>query len=246
MTAAMAVLLVGAAPAAASVDTQNPLGKVLELMESLYAKVAAEGDAEQKAFVEYTNWCDDAASNKRNEIKTGEAKKADLEASIGKLTSDIAVSEGKIEELVASIATQTKDLTDATVIRKKEASEFATNEAELMDSIDTLGRAISIISKEMAKNPAAFAQVDTSSFKSLMNGLTAVMEAASFSAASKQRLTALVQASQASDSEEDPMGAPAATVYKTHSTDILDLLEDLKEKAEEDLAALRKAETNTK
>merc|ERR1719401_3229031 len=115
-----------------------------------------------------------------------------------------------------------------------------------MDSIDTLGRAISIISKEMAKNPAAFTQVDTSSFKNLMKGLTAVMEAASFSAASQQRLTALVQASQASDSEEDPMGAPAAVVYKTHSTDILDLLEDLKEKAEEDLAALRKAETNSK
>jgi hypothetical protein len=98
----------------------------------------------------------------------------------------------------------------------------------------------------MAKNPAAFTQVDTSSFKNLMKGLTAVMEAASFSAASKQRLAALVQASQASESEEDPMGAPAATVYKTHSTEILDLLEDLKEKAEEDLAALRKAETNTK
>merc|ERR1719145_434063 len=42
------------------------------------------------------------------------------------------------------------------------------------------------------------------------------------------------------------MGAPAATVYKSHSSDILDLLEDLKEKAEEDLAALRKAETNAK
>merc|ERR1740120_204936 len=98
----------------------------------------------------------------------------------------------------------------------------------------------------MAKNPAAFTQVDTSSFKNLMKGLTAVMEAASFSAASQQRLTALVQASQASESEEDPMGAPAAVVYKTHSTDILDLLEDIKEKAEEDLAALRKAETNTK
>jgi len=246
LTAAVVALLVGAAPAQAAIDSQNPLGKVLELLDSLYAKVASEGDAEQKAFVEYTNWCDDAASNKRNEIKTGEAKKGDLEASIGKLTSDIAVSEGKIEKLVASIATQTKDLTDATVIRKKEASEFAANEAELMDSIDTLGRAISIISKEMAKNPAAFTQVDTSSFKNLMKGLTAVMEAASFSSASQQRLTALVQASQASESEEDPMGAPAAVVYKTHSTDILDLLEDLKEKAEEDLAALRKAETNTK
>merc|ERR1719382_1796403 len=79
-----------------------------------------------------------------------------------------------------------------------------------------------------------------------MKGLAAVMEAASFSSASKQKLTALVQAGQAADSEEDPMGAPAATVYKTHSTEILDVLEDLKEKAEEDLAALRKAETNAK
>mmetsp|Transcript_53759 Transcript_53759/g.150192 ORF Transcript_53759/g.150192 Transcript_53759/m.150192 type:complete len:711 (-) Transcript_53759:135-2267(-) len=246
VTAAVAVLLAGGLPAQAAADSQNPLGKVVELLDSLYAKVASEGDAEQKAFVEYTNWCDDAASNKRNDIKTGETKKGDLEASIGKLTSDIAVSEGKIEELVKSIATQTKDLTDATAIRKKEASEFSANEAELMDSIDTLGRAISIISKEMAKNPAAFTQLDTSSFKSLMKGLTAVMEAASFTAASKQKLTALVQAGQSSDSDEDPMGAPAATVYKTHSSDILDLLEDLKEKAEEDLAALRKAETNAK
>jgi len=246
MTAAMAVLLVGAFPAQAAADGQNPLGKVVELLDSLYAKVAAEGEAEQKAFVEYTNWCDDAASNKRNDITTSERKKGDLEASIGKLSSAVVVSEGKIEELVASIATQTKDLTDASAIRKKEASEFAANEAELMDSIDTLGRAISIISKEMAKNPAAFAQVDTSNFKNLMTGLTAVMEAASFSAASKQRLAALVQAGQASESEEDPMGAPSATVYKSHSTEITDLLEDLKEKAEEDLAALRKAETNTK
>merc|ERR1719203_2586785 len=72
------------------------------------------------------------------------------------------------------------------------------------------------------------------------------MDAASFSGANKQKLTALVQASQTADSEEDPSGAPAATVYKSHSTEILDLLEDLKEKAEEDLAALRKAETNAK
>merc|ERR1719343_1632954 len=115
-----------------------------------------------------------------------------------------------------------------------------------MDAIDTLGRAISIISKEMAKNPAAFAQMDTSNFKGLMRGLSAVMDAASFSGASKQKLTALVQASQTADSEEDPSGAPSATVYKSHSSEILDLLEDLKEKAEEDLAAMRKAETNAK
>ncbi|CAK0902627.1 unnamed protein product, partial [Prorocentrum cordatum] len=41
-------------------------------------------------------------------------------------------------------------------------------------------------------------------------------------------------------------GPVASGGQRSHSSDILDLLEDLKEKAEEDLAALRKAETNAK
>merc|ERR1740127_299010 len=41
-------------------------------------------------------------------------------------------------------------------------------------------------------------------------------------------------------------GAPAAAVYKTHSSGIVDVLEDLKEKAETELAEARKAESNTK
>merc|ERR1719265_1766666 len=40
------------------------------------------------------------------------------------------------------------------------------------------------------------------------------------------------------------VGAPKPAAYKTHSTSIVDVLEDLKEKAEAELSALRKAETN--
>merc|ERR1740138_660570 len=54
---------------------------------------------------------------------------------------------------------------------------------------------------------------------------------------------ALVQSSENSDSDDEDVNAPAAAVYKTHSTSIFDLLEDLKEKAEEELSDLRKAET---
>merc|ERR1719487_3116853 len=42
--------------------------------------------------------------------------------------------------------------------------------------------------------------------------------------------------------DQEP-GAPAAAVYQTHSTSIFDVLEDMKEKAESQLADLRKAET---
>jgi len=70
---------------------------------------------------------------------------------------------------------------------------------------------------------------------------------AGFPGHDKQKLMALIQSSDKSESEDDDLdvNAPAGDVYKTHSTGIFDLLEDLKEKAEEELASLRKAETNT-
>merc|ERR1719213_289903 len=79
--------------------TSNPLGKVMELMDSLTAKITAEGEEEAKAFKEYFEWCDEAAANLQNEIKTGTKKQEDLEALISKAAADIEASTVKIEEL---------------------------------------------------------------------------------------------------------------------------------------------------
>merc|ERR1719266_656534 len=98
----------------------------------------------------------------------------------------------------------------------------------------------------MAKNPAAFAQVDTSNLKNALKALETVVDAAAFSNADKKKLFALVQSQQGGEADEQDVGAPDPVVYKTHSTNILEVLEDLKEKAEEQLSNLRKAETNTK
>merc|ERR1719433_1883943 len=152
-------------------------------------------------------------------------------------------STSKIDELVAAIAADDAELKDATAIREKEAADFAKNEAELMDCIDTLERAVTVISKEMAKNPAALAQIDTSSNARLVQTLSAVIDAAGFAGIDKQKLVALVQ-SQNSDDQEP--GAPEAAVYTSHSSGIVDVLEDMKEKAESSLSDLRKEETNSK
>jgi|Transcript_31383 hypothetical protein len=222
----------------------NPLGTVLELMSSLEAKITKEGEAEAKAFKEFFEWCDDASKNINYEISTGKAKQESLEAKIGELTSAIDVSESKIEELAGAISSAESELTDATSIRTKEASDFAASEKELVDTVDTLDRAISIISTEMAKNPAALAQIDSSSMSSLIQSLSVVVDAAGFSTSDRQKLMALVQSKQ-SDEDSDA-GAPAAAVYKSHSSSIVDVLEDLKEKAEGELSDARKAETNAK
>jgi chaperonin cofactor prefoldin len=245
MKAATLLLLFFSVVNATSEELQSsPLSKVLDLMSELTAKITKEGEAEAKTYTEYFDWCDDMSKNAGFEIKTAEAKKEKLEAQIGELTSSISVSTSKIDELVAAIAADDSELKDATTVRTKEAADFAKNEAELMDCIDTLERALSIISKEMAKNPAALAQIDTSSTARLVQTLGAVIDAAGFAANDKQKLVALVQSQNSDDQEE--LGAPAAAVYKTHSTGILDVLEDMKEKAEGSLSDLRKEETNTK
>jgi len=224
----------------------NPLSKVYDLMDELVAKISSEGEAEAKAYKEYFAWCDDMAKNAGFEIKTAESKKEKLEAKIGELASSITVSVSKIEELVASIAADDAELKNATAIRKKENDEFTKNEAELMDCLDTLERAIGILSKEMEKNPAALAQIDTSSTERLVQTLGAVISAAGFAGADKSKLVALIQSQQGTGEDDQDTGAPAAAVYKSHSSGIIDVLEDMKEKAEAELSDLRKEETNSK
>jgi len=241
----MLIAMVGLFSVVGAIEA-NPLSKVIELMDALTAKVTAEGEAEAKAFKEYVEWCDDAAANLANEIKTGTSSKEELEAAIGKATADIEASTAKIEELSAAIASDEAELKDATAVREEEVATFEASEKELVDAIDTLDRAVGILQKEMSKNPAALAQVDTKNLDSVIKSLDSVISAASFSSQDQRKLTALVQAQQGQESDDMELGAPAAAVYKTHSSSIFDVLEDMKEKAEGQLAELRKAESATK
>jgi len=238
--------LVSTTSVAGAAHTSNPLGKVIELMDSLAAKITAEGEAEAKAFKEYFEWCDDAAANLHNEIKTGTKKQEELEAAISKASAGIDACTAKIEDLSASISADDSELKEATAVREKEVAVFEAAESELVDAIETLDRAVGILQKEMSKNPASLAQVDSSNVQNLIKSLGAVIDAASFTTQDQKNLMALVQSQQGNEADDEELGAPAAAVYKTHSGSIFDVLENLKEKAEGQLADLRKAESATK
>merc|ERR1719456_1372260 len=186
-------------------ENTNPLAKVIELLDGLAAKITKEGEVEQKAFEEYIEWCDDFTKEKSFEIKSLTAKKEKLEATISKCTSDIEGCDTKIEGLVADIAAGEAKLKNATLIREKEKADFEAGEAELMDSIDVLDRAIAILEREMAKNPA-LVQVDSTNVKVLVQSMSAVINAAaSFSSMDQKKLLALVQSR-----DTDPSGDETA------------------------------------
>ena len=236
-------LVLAGVPVALASDA-NPMDKVFELMDGLATKIKADGDAEAKAYKEYFDWCDDTAKNTQFEIKTFTSEKEELEAAIGEATASIATSTTKIEELSASIASDTAELKEATAIRDKEFADFSKSEAELVDTVDTLERAVAILEREMAKAPGSFAQIDTSNVKMLAQALSSVLDAAAFAGADKNKVLALVQSQ--SDDDDGELGAPAAAVYESKSGSIVDVLADMKDKAESELDELRKAEGNAK
>eukprot|EP00928_Gymnodinium_smaydae_P087057 TRINITY_DN713_c8_g1_i1.p1 TRINITY_DN713_c8_g1~~TRINITY_DN713_c8_g1_i1.p1 ORF type:complete len:729 (+),score=259.29 TRINITY_DN713_c8_g1_i1:46-2187(+) len=237
---AAAALLALAARAA------NPLGQVLSLLQDLSQKLHKEGEVEEKTFKEFSEWCKDAATNKKFEIRTATSEKEKLEATINKAAGAAEVAVTRISELASDLAAGDAELKNATAIREKEASDFVASDAELVEVIGTLGRAISLLEREMAKKPGAFAQLTASAGGNLVKTLSLIVDAASFDSADKKRLMGFVQQDQGEDADTADLGAPAAAVYQSKSGSIIDVLEDLKEKAEEQLGELRKAESSAK
>lgn len=225
-------LILALATPASAVQT-NPIGKVLELLSSLEAKIAAEGEEAKKAHDELAAWCHDTVMNLGFNIKTENSEIASLSADIEKQSSLISAGQTTVEELSASIAANEGDLKAATAVRKEEVGTFTAEEAELSEVIDTLDRAIAVLSRA----GSSFAQI--SNAKNIVEAFRLMVDASVLSSADASRLTALVQSSD----EDADAGAPDAAVYESHTGSIVDTLEGLKEKAMEQLSAARKKES---
>jgi len=220
---------------------QSPVGKVIELLSGLEAQIQKEGEASAKLNSEKEEWCKDVATNLGFEIKTGTSEVEELTAAIGKEAAAISTLASKVEELGAAIATDDKDLAAATKIREAEAGDSAAEEKELAETISALQRAIGILQREMSKSGgAAFVQVKSSA--SVIQALQALVRASAFSTEDANTLTAFVQNSQAAADSDGELGAPEAAIYDTKSGSIVDVLEDLLDKANSQLADARQKE----
>jgi len=238
--AALALLTLVASPACA-VDV-SPIEKVIQMISDLEKKVISEGDAAQKAYDEFAEWCEDRSRSLGFEIKTGQAQAAELQATIDDETAASAALETKIEELSNDIKTDEADLEAATKIRDQEAADFAAEEKELTEVISMLERAISILAKNLkASDSTTLLQLKNAN--SLTEALTVMVQASMFSSNDASRLSAFVQTSQEDSDSDDAPGAPAAAVYEAHTGGIIETMNGLLEKAENQLDKARKTET---
>merc|ERR1719454_940192 len=221
----------------------SPIEKTLELLTSLQAKIVKEGEAEQKTYEEFSQYCNDESMETKFEIKTGESDVERSKATIADNTAKIGAAEAKIEELSTTLATSAADLKAATEIREKEHADFVKMDADLAETVDMLGRAIGIIEREMKKH----AFVQGGYMQKVTDALQGLLNAASVNSLDKAKVQALLQSqSESEDLDLQPGGAPDPAAYKSQSGGILATLEDMLEKAQAEHADAQKAEMNAK
>lgn len=235
------LLACSAASASAVQAAANPLAKVFELITKLNSNIVADGEKESKAFQKFTDYCSATASEVTYEIDTSHNLANQLTSKVTQLQTDIGVGDTRIGEFTAHISKAEAELKGATAIRKTEAKEFADGEKMLMTTVDTLERALSTLEKQLAAG-SSFAQIDTSTLMSIVQTLSVVDDAAALDGSSMDKLTSLLQAGE----DEDEMGAPAAAAYGKQSGGIMVVLEDMRDKAEGQLADLRNNEKKAK
>merc|ERR1719160_515192 len=137
----MLLALAAFTPARAIETTMNPIQKVIGMITDVETKTMDEGKVAQEEYEKYAGWCEDTSKNLQYEIKTGKATKAELEATIEKMTANIEAENSEIEKLAADVATATKDLKKATAVREQEHADYVAEHAEEEEIISALERA---------------------------------------------------------------------------------------------------------
>jgi chromosome segregation ATPase len=218
----------------------SPVQKVIQLLDELKGKVEADLSNEEKMMEEYTAWCDEEANDKEDAITSSKRTIGDLEATIEDAKATIGSLTSKIGELTQKISGDEAELAKATDLRNKESADYLAAEKELVDTVDSLERATSVLKKNLGLVQGGRV---ASMLQSVAGGLSKIVEASWVNAHQKQVIQSLLQ-QQASDGDEDLSLQPQATTaaYASQSSGILDTIADMQGKAEESLSSTRKDE----
>eukprot|EP00429_Kryptoperidinium_foliaceum_P100289 CAMPEP_0176249834 /NCGR_PEP_ID=MMETSP0121_2-20121125/34176_1 /TAXON_ID=160619 /ORGANISM="Kryptoperidinium foliaceum, Strain CCMP 1326" /LENGTH=676 /DNA_ID=CAMNT_0017589535 /DNA_START=81 /DNA_END=2111 /DNA_ORIENTATION=+ len=204
-------------------------------------KVIAQAEQAQKIYGEVSETCESRSRQLHFEIKTMKGQVEELKADVSEAAAKGEALTTKIKDLGGSIAEDEAELKSATEMRKKDEAAFSEEEKELMEMLDSLKRAQAIIERQGGASLAQLSGTD-----GLVQVLETMVEANAINFDDADRLTSLLQssASSADGDEDEETGAPSTDSYQSKSGGVMDVLENLAEKTEDQLDALRKQETS--
>jgi len=135
-----ALLLALAAPASGALVDEahkaNPIRKVVNLLQTMQKKVAAEGEKAEDLYSKFMCYCKNSGGDLQASITAAETKIPDLQASIKASTAQKVQLEADLKQHQADRAAAKKAMAEATAMREKEKATF---DKALADSKANLG-----------------------------------------------------------------------------------------------------------
>merc|ERR1719498_2168696 len=195
----------------------TPVEKVINMLEELQAKVAAEGKAEATTYDAFGCFCKSKTDEKTKAISDEEQTVSDLASEIKKLSAKRDQLDQDIQDLTEEIADHEHFLATAEGIRKKERAVFEASDLDLEASVHQLQTAV-----DKLKASEGFLQGKGSS--SVLAGVQESLQTALDMADSlglidgKSGLPALLQ---------QPVTDVPVADYTFHATSIIETIEDL-------------------
>jgi cell division septum initiation protein DivIVA len=237
-TLALVCLLL--APVAA--DNLNPVTRVVQLMEGLIKKTESDGKAEEDLFQQYVCWYKTVVSSKK-------ASNAEASDRIESLTAYIDdVKSGRVEftserkDLEAEIEKLNTEIETATDMRNKENEDYLAAKDEMEKAIAALEKAIEVLGDATADHKEG---VFTSVGFDLRRAVTIGQN---FLSEQDSRFLEQVLDGQVPKADWKKLNRKATfkMKYKARSTKIQEILADMLQTFEDNLAEATKKEKDTK
>lgn len=217
----------------------NPLSAVLGTLQDMSTRIEKDGVVDGKVYRKFFSWCNGTAEHTLRSIKLDEKRLAKLKAEIDRYLAEVELLGEKINEEAGAIAQSIHDAKVAKDERETQHADFVVAAKELEETIDTLSRAAETIERKMQKSPSFAQSLALSNMKDVLHTVDVIIDGTQFEGTDKAKLAALLQAR---DSDDDDLSAPATPSYSFKGGNILDVLEDLKDKADNQLYELRLGE----
>jgi len=231
---ALALLCRCATLAAGAGGSISGTQKVIQMLTDMAAKSKEEKAEEEVNFSKFKTWCTE-------EIRKVTAEIAKNAADIESLTAEIAALKAAASELESDVAQLNRDATkyDAdmekeTAERKKEHEAFVAEEQDYGESVDALGRAITVLkAQDVDRTGASSALVELAKDSKLPSKVKSVVTAF------------VAMASNSSDPSNLDYKAPEAYGYEFQSGSIVDMLKKLEDEFRTKLGESQKEEMNS-
>merc|ERR1719158_1354694 len=142
----------------AAAHQDNPVTKVVELIQELKAKIEADGKAEQKVYDKFACWCEKTTARKAGAIEEAKTSIEELSEKVLNLKGKTATLKAEIAQLEKDISGNIEGTKEATTIREKETADYNKERSDLEQAIGALERAIGILTGAGEKPASALQQ----------------------------------------------------------------------------------------